>query len=80
MRTREGAFVRLVLGTLLGAVGCSAIKIGCQVIDVTDQACDIVTVRYLDENGKVQTELVRRKVIENVAVLARVKRLGHVAH
>lgn len=51
--------------------GCSALKPACAVIDIAHNACEYVTVEYLDDNGDLQRERVSTQALRSAALDAK---------
>lgn len=64
----------IIMTAMLSAMGCSALKPACAVINIANYACEYVTVEYVDEDGQVRRENVSTQALRAAALEARAKK------
>lgn len=77
MLTRNQLWLSLVACVGLAVAILSAVVLGCghgatacAVVDVAHTACDVLPIRYLDDQGEERTELVPREELRAAAMRA----------
>jgi len=62
--------VIVLSAAILVGVGCGHGATACAVVDVADTACDVLPIRYLDDDGQEQTARVPMQELRAAAVRA----------